>query len=145
MSRNKSNTETVREQYEYHRHDMKKQLASQVLSIVGVRYFRTQPYLTTKDIQKQEEALGQLLGLVRASYTAKERQRLYNKCIRLGMSITKLVLTSVGHPLQRSGCRLDADTTCCKFSLDPAALCSVMSDNRIILSDLCRIKTVAYQ
>ena len=49
MSRNKSNTETVREQYEYHRHDMKKRLASQILSIVGIRYFRAQPYVTTKD------------------------------------------------------------------------------------------------
>jgi hypothetical protein len=123
-SRNNSTvmTHAIREQFDYHRHEMQKQLASQVLSIVGIRHYRAQPYVTTKDIFKKEESLMQLLGPVRAWYTAKERQRLYKNCAHLGMSLTKLILSSVGHPLSCSDCRIDANTTCCKFSLDPAVL-----------------------
>ena len=34
-------------------------------------------------------------------YTAAERQRLYKNNQNLGVSVARLVLTTVGHPLQR--------------------------------------------
>jgi hypothetical protein len=124
MTRNNSAvvTQLIRDQYEHLRTKMQKQLANQVLSIVGIRYYQELPYVTTNDIFAQEEALLELLGLVRAWFPAIERQRLYKNNEHLGMSVAKLLLGAVGHSLKRTACRLDADTTCNKFSLDPALL-----------------------
>ena len=75
--------------------------------------------VTTKDIFEKEDQLVEYLGQVRAWYTATERQRLYKNNEHLGMSLVKLVLSSVGHPLLRSACRIDRNTTSSKYSLDP--------------------------
>jgi hypothetical protein len=119
MTRNNSAelTRRTREQYETLRGQMHRTLAQQVLDTVGVRTFGGRPYITTFDLHAHEDELLTLLGQVRAWYTATERQRLYKNNQHLGVSLAKLVLGSVGHPLERSPCRIDPDTTSCKFSL----------------------------
>ena len=99
-------TQAMREQYEALRHANQRALAEKILEIVGVRSFGNKKYVTTRDIWAAEGELLQLLGEVRTWYTALERQRLYKNSEHTGVSLAKLVLSSVGHPLERSPCRL---------------------------------------
>ena len=109
----------MKDQYEQLRALKQKELAEQFLELIGVRLFGEGVYVTTADIFEKEHELVKYLGEVRAWYTATERQRLYKNNEHLGMSMLKLVLSSVGHPLERSACRIDKETTCSKYSLDP--------------------------
>lgn len=121
MTRNSSGalTKTMKEQFDILRMAKQKELAETLLELIGVRFYTGEMYVTTKDIFDKEEDLVAYLGQVRAWYTATERQRLYKNNEHLGMSMVKLVLASVGHPLDRSACRIDRETTCSKYRLDP--------------------------
>ena len=121
MTRNNSTalTKLARDQYEVYRRQVHARLAARVLDIVGVRWFAGKMYVTTKDVFEHEHELLELLGEIRGVFTSKERQRLYKDNQHLGMSVVKLVLEAAGHPLTRATCRIDRDTTCSKFALDP--------------------------
>lgn len=112
-------TQRMKEEFEIARRQQHQQMAAKVLEVVGERYYSGKRYITTKDVyDHEEEIVNLLLGQVRAWYTATERQRLYKNSDHLGMSLVKLILSSVKHPLKCSACRIDSHTTSNKYSLD---------------------------
>jgi hypothetical protein len=97
-------THGMRAQYETLRRNKQLEMADRVLGIVGVYKAHGERFITSADLYAHELELLELLGDVRAWYSAKERQRLYKNNRHLGLSVAKLVLQAAGHPLERSPC-----------------------------------------
>lgn len=94
-------TKAMRDQFETLRRREHVLLADKVLGLVGTRRVSGHRVVTTADMRAKEPELLELLGEVRAWYTAAERQRLYKNNQDLGVSVARLALTMAGHPLQR--------------------------------------------
>ena len=92
-------TSTMNAQYDTLRHLKHRELAAEVLAIVGRRRHNGKSFVAVADIEAHEADLVLLAGQLKAWYTAQERHQLYKNNVRLGLAIARMVLHTVGHPL----------------------------------------------